>query len=378
MARMRPFRQRTTFGPVSQRERRNSDLFFADLMGRGARRSSFSQPHAESFFEELIGRSESAPFSASEASEDDPAPKVTPGDNSDEIVVTRADGTRFRVRRRVRARILTRPGRPRLGFCSDDERVFFRLSWCEGTQGTIDAGANPQGAFKDLLDKVMGQISRGESPDQIRRTFENATVQTFLKVDIAKVEKWRITGDVKLEMSKSGIASTSATVSADRGWFKVGVEFKADAEGKQFQVKLEIPLEGRTIKGKKCPVREVVVWWEAECLKEVPVTIPIDPGLGKFIERRERLFLYFDHAKDTLRRDPRVRAAGPVDEIKEILASDPKIGTARLNKRQLEQLDYLVGQRLLGHVGQRLRLARGPAPSAGTEGPRARREVGGQ
>ena len=231
MARMRPFRQRTTFGPVSQRERRNSDLFFADLMGRGARRSSFSQPHAESFFEELIGRSESAPFSASEASEDDPAPKVTPGDNSDEIVVTRADGTRFRVRRRVRARILTRPGRPRLGFCSDDERVFFRLSWCEGTQGTIDAGANPQGAFKDLLDKVMGQISRGESPDQIKRTFENATVQTFLKVDIAKVGSWKITGDVKLEMNKSGIASTSATVSADRGWFKVGVEFKSGAGG---------------------------------------------------------------------------------------------------------------------------------------------------
>ncbi len=224
----------------------------------------------------------------------------------------------------------------------------------------------------------MDQIGRGESPDEIKKTFENAKVQTFLTVDITKVGSWKITGDVKLEMNKSGIASTSATVSADRGWFKVGVEFKADDQGKQVMVKVEIPLEGRKIKGKVCPVREVVVWWEAECLKEVPVTIPIDPGLGKFIERRERLFLDFDHAKDTLRRDPRVRAGGPVDEIKEILASDPKIGTARLNKRQLEQLDYLVGQRYLGHVGQRLRLARGPAPSAGTEGPRARREVGGQ
>jgi hypothetical protein len=30
--------------------------------------------------------------------------------------------------------------------------------------------------------------------------------------------------------------------------------------------------------------------------------------------------------------------------VKEILRSDPKIGTARLNKRQLERLDYLVGQ----------------------------------
>jgi hypothetical protein len=305
-----------------------------------------SQSRAELFFEELVGRSESAPFSASEASEDDPAPKVTPGDNSDEIVVTRADGTRFRVRRRVRARILTRPGRPRLGFCSDDERVFFRLMWCEGTQGTIDAGANVQSAFKDLLDKVLNQIGRGASPDEIKKTFENAKVQTFLTVDITKVGSWKITGDVKLEMNKSGIASTSATVSADRGWFKVGVEFKADDQGKQVMVKVEIPLEGRKIKGKVCPVREVVVWWEAECLKEVPGTITFDPSrfLGKFIERTERLFLYFDYAKDTLRRDSKVLAKRPLDEIKEILASDPKIGTARLNKRQLEQLDYLMGQ----------------------------------
>lgn len=345
MARMRPFRQRT-LGSVSQRERRNSDLFFADLMGRGAPRSSLSQPDAESFFEALVGRRQSAPFSATEAAEDDPPPKVTPGVDSDEIVVTRADGTRFRVRRRVRAKILTRPGRPRLGFCSDDERVFFRLMWCEGTQGTIDAGANVQSAFKDLLDKVLNQIGRGASPDEIKKTFENAKVQTFLTVDITKVGSWKITGDVKLEMNKSGIASTSATVSADRGWFKVGVEFKADDQGKQVMVKVEIPLEGRTIKGKVCPVREVVVWWEAECLKEVPATIPFDPtpALGKFIERTQRLFLYFDYAKDTLRRDSKVLAKGPVDEIKEILASDPKIGTARLNKRQLEQLDYLVGQ----------------------------------
>ena len=340
------YRLPATFGSVSQRERRSSDLFFADLMGRGTPRSSVYRPDAEQFFEALVGRSESSPFSAGEAAEDDPPPKVTPGVDSDEIVVTRADGTRFRVRRRVRAKILTRPGRPRLGFCSDDERVFFRLMWCEGTQGTIDAGANVQSAFKDLLDKVMNQIGRGASPDDIKKTFEDAKVQTFLKVDITKVRDWKITGDLKLEMNKSGIASTSASVSADRGWFKVGIEFKSGPEGQQVTGQLEIPLEKRTIKGKTCPVREVVVWWEAECLKEVPGTITLNPlpGMPKFRERTERLFLYFDYAKDTLRRDSKVLAKGPIDELKEILASEPKIGTARLNKRQLEQLDYLVGQ----------------------------------
>ncbi|MEO8076578.1 MAG: hypothetical protein ABI818_09640, partial [Acidobacteriota bacterium] len=48
-------------------------------------------------------------------------PTVTAGANADEIVVTRADGTRFIVRRKVRAQVLTRPGRPRAGFCKHDE-----------------------------------------------------------------------------------------------------------------------------------------------------------------------------------------------------------------------------------------------------------------
>lgn len=88
-----------------------------------------------------------------------PAPTVTKGDNDDEIVITRANGEVFVVKRRVRAKVFTRPGRPRVGFCSDDDRVFSRLAWCEGTQGTIEVGANVQGAFKDLINKVFTQIN---------------------------------------------------------------------------------------------------------------------------------------------------------------------------------------------------------------------------
>ena len=83
------------------------------------------------------------------------APVVTPGRNPDEIIVTRDNGTRYHVRRKVRAQVLTRPGRPRAGFCGDDERLFFRVSWCEGTQGTIDVGANVPRALKELLNTVV-------------------------------------------------------------------------------------------------------------------------------------------------------------------------------------------------------------------------------
>jgi hypothetical protein len=273
--------------------------------------------------------------------EDDPAPTVTPGSDPDEIIVTRADGTRYHVRRKVRAQVLTRPGRPRAGFCGDDERVFFRVSWCEGTQGTIDVGANVPGALKDLLNTVVGQINQGASPDQIKQTFENASVQPFVELDITKVDRWKITGDLKLDVNRTGIISTTAKVSADRGWIKLGVEYKDDGSGKQVLATVDVPLGDRTVRGKKCPVQELAVWWDAECLREVPTTYTI-PSPG-FRDNEETLYLYFEHSRDILRRDPKATTES-ADVVNEILKSDPKLGTALLNKRTLQRLDYLVGQ----------------------------------
>ena len=65
---------------------------------------------------------------------------------------------------------------------------------------------------------------------------------------------------------------------------------------------------------------------------------------GAYIEKIDKLFLYFDYAKDTLRQDPKPKPGAPTDDIDAILKSEPKIGTARLNKRSLEQLDHFVGQ----------------------------------
>jgi subtilisin family serine protease len=272
--------------------------------------------------------------------EDNP-PTVTPGSDPDEIIVTRADGTRYHVRRKVRAQVLTRPGRPRAGFCSDDERVFFRVSWCEGTQGSIDAGANVPGALKDLLKTVIGQINQGASPDQIKQTFENASVQPFVALDITKVNSWKITGDVKLDINRTGILSSTAKVSADRGWIKFGAEYKDDGAGKQVLVTVDIPLGERKISGKKCPVRELAIWWDADCLREVPTTYKITPP--GTIEKSETLYLYFENAKDILRRDPRATTES-ANVVNEILQSNPKLGTALLNQRALERLDYLVDQ----------------------------------
>jgi hypothetical protein len=344
---MRRFRQTTRFGAVSTRERRNADLFFAELTGRSGPRASRSRQGADSFMEALMGwdpprLAESIAEAYAEAP--DAAPTVKEGADKDEIFVTRADGTRFVVRRKVRAKVFTKSGGPpRVGVCSDDERVFFRLKWCEGTQGKIDIGANAQGAIKALLEKAAEQINRGEDPEKIKQTFESATVQAFLEFDITKRDKWTITGDIKLDINRTGVTAGSARLSADRGWLKLGVEVKVGADGQQVLVTVDIPLEKRKIKGKECTVRELVVWWEIECLKEIPITITIKPPVP-FIEKREKLFLYFDYAKDTLRQDPKPKPGASTDEIGEILKSEPKIGTARLNKRALEKLDHFVGQ----------------------------------
>jgi hypothetical protein len=360
---MRRFKPRTTFGAVSQHERQNADRFLADLLGRGVPSPLVPRRGTDLFYESLVNRNaltspalpevheaypESYPEAYDETYPEAPPdttkpPTVTAGANADEIIVTRADGTRFFVRRKVRAKVFTRPGRPRAGFCSDDERVFFRVSWCEGTQGTIDAGANVQGAFKDLIDKVFTQINQRATLEQIKQTFENASVQTFLDVDITKVRSWKITGDVKLDINRTGLTSASAGLSADRGWVTLGVRYTQGPDGKQVMVTATFPLGGRTVTGKECPVRELIVWWDVECLREVPFTLTLKP-LVDAIEKHEQLLLYFDHAKDTLRRDPKGGAAAPKDEVDAILRSDPKIGTARLNKRALERLDYLVGQ----------------------------------
>lgn len=292
------------------------------------------------------------------------------GKDPDEIVVTRADGTRYHVRRKVRAQVLTRPGRLRTGFCWGDERVFGRATWCEGTRGTIDVGANLPGAARRLLDTLVDQINRHERPEEIARTLENAQVQTFVELAIARDKKWAFTGDFKLELSPKGILSKSAAVSFDKGPFKAGIEYKDDGTGKKVLVTVDIPLGNRTVSGKECSVPELAIWWDAECLREVPTRYPIP--FSSAIVTEETLYLYFEHANNILRRDPKAITESP-NVVNEVMKSDPKLGTALLNKRTLQRLDYLVGQgywldSVKGYTSPEGR--RGP-PGASDRGPAA-------
>jgi hypothetical protein len=72
---MRLFRRGFAFGPVTLRERRNAELFLADLMGQGVR--PVSRQNAEQFFAELAGweeRPSSAPIAAEVVEAEDTGP----------------------------------------------------------------------------------------------------------------------------------------------------------------------------------------------------------------------------------------------------------------------------------------------------------------
>jgi hypothetical protein len=372
-------------GAASSRERRNADLFFADLMGRGGFAPGESVPqvgrrprNADLFWSDLMGvrprlpavRAPLAPspIEAPEVAEDTPPLKVEPTENPDEIVVTRADGARIHVRRKMHATTLHEPERPRIGLCKDDNRVFIRATWCRGTRVTIDLGANPQGAVKQLMDKVSDQINQGQSVDHIIQTFENAPVEPFLHLDVIKRDDWKVTGDIKLEVNRTGIISKTAKLSGDLGWMAVGVEYKDDGSGKQILATVDVPLSRRKIRDKPCEPVGLLAGWEAECWREVPTKVTVtSPGT---IERRERVYLYFEYASTNLRRDPGAGATTPADEVNQILRSDPKVGTAKLNKRSLQRLDYLIGQgfwveSMLGYASPEGR--RGP-PGSGAVG----------
>ena len=318
--------QRSSFRWGSAREQREADLFFADLVGRSGS-ARMSRPVGEYWGEH-------------DSPESEQPPTVTTGRDKDEIIVTRSNGDRYRIRRKVRAQQITRPGRPRWDACWTDERVFLRVAWCEGTQGTIDVGANVPAALKTLLDNVVGQINRGAKPDEIRQTFENASVRPFVELDIAKLGSWKITGNLELDVNRRGIVSTTAKLTADLGWVSIGVQHSQSRNNQQTMATVTIPLGRRVVSGKRCPLRELAVWWDAECLKEVPYKATLEPLT---IEKHETLYLYFEYATDKLRRDHK-SSKEPADVVDRILRSTPKTGTALLNKRQLQRLDYLVRQ----------------------------------
>jgi hypothetical protein len=259
-------------------------------------------------------------------------PTVTDGQDQNELIVKRADGTRYHVRRRKRGQKIIDHGRVRAGLCYDSRRVFLRIQWCEGTQGTIDIGANPQGALKDALNNTVQAINQRKSPDDVLKTVLDSPIEPFADVDILDAGKWKVTGDIAIDINRSGVAKATGGVHGDFGWVRVGIE-ASDVEqqlpggappGKQVTTNVEFPLGGSAPKGKTCPRNEIEILWDYECLREEKTTDLLDPHLEHH-RAAPTVFTYFDYATA----QPR---------------SNPKSGTAQLNLIEASELEDLLAE----------------------------------
>ena len=197
-----------------------------------------------------------------------PQPTVTPGRDANEIVVELPDKSRYRVTRSVRARREIDPGRARLGLCHDDKRVFLRVAWCKGTKGRIDVGANPQGALGDLVGQIGKDVAAGKGVDDVINTVKDAKIEPFAEVDITRSEDWRVSGDVKLNVNRTGVLGVDAGVKFENGWITIRVSGQAGESGPGGSLTIEIPFDGPKPTHDPCPRQKVELLWQYTCDKE--------------------------------------------------------------------------------------------------------------
>ena len=197
-----------------------------------------------------------------------PQPTVTPGRDANEIVVELPDKSRYRVTRSVRARREIDPGRARLGLCHDDKRVFLRVAWCKGTKGRIDVGANPQGALTDLVGQIGKDVAAGKGVDDVINTVKDAKIQPFAEVDITRSEDWRVSGDVKLNVNRTGVLGVDAGVKFENGWITIRVSGQGGESGPGGSLTIEIPFDGPKPTHDPCPRQKVELLWQYTCDKE--------------------------------------------------------------------------------------------------------------
>jgi hypothetical protein len=224
------------------------------------------------------------------------------GRNDDEIVVRMSDGSWYRVTRTPDPAhpIVRRHGGARVGFDSDADRVWMKVSWCRGTRGEIRIGGNPQGAAKDLLKTIAQQIANGGGADNVATTLRDASIQPFANVDLASSGRWRITGGITLTVNRTGVTSGTGHVEVDTGPVEVGAS--GSAGGGQWQITVTGTwTPGRHAPEHRCEPDEIEIPYTYSCVHEhdVPEHTELRPRVFE-VPEDDTHFMYFDYAKATI------------------------------------------------------------------------------
>ena len=253
-------------------------------------------------------------------------PKLgTPRYEGDIVTIPVSDGTRWKVRRkRSTVPIVKKKGQLGVGFGGDLEKVWMKISWCQGTRGEIKIGGNPQGAAKDVLVKVGEEIVNGGDAGKVKEAILAAEIEPFVEWEIQKGRDWKLSGDVTVAIDKEGIKSVGGKVKVEKGEFEGSLGGSGDRDGGW-----NVTIQGKYTPGKKlkveeCPKDELYFPFEYECEleRDIPATTRTVTKTAddKLPEHR---FVYFKYASDEI--NPKLTTKEDLKALEDLMGAGYKV-----------------------------------------------------
>ena len=111
-------------------------------------------------------------------------------------------------------------------------------------------------------------LAAGKGVDDVISTVKDAKIQPFAEVDITRSEDWRVSGDVKLNVNRTGVLGVDAGVKFENGWITIRVSGQGGESGPGGSLTIEIPFDGPKPTHDPCPRQKVELLWQYTCDKE--------------------------------------------------------------------------------------------------------------
>ncbi len=179
------------------------------------------------------------------------------------VYETTHQGNRYRVRRTRIPKPLGNPGHlpPSVDFDIDQNNVTVQISWCQGTRGQVQIGANLTGQALSVAQQIAGIIARGGTRDEVLEALQSTDVTPFVETVVARSGQWRIflRGDVTV--GSDGVTAGSGSVGIRRGPVDLEVTGTADENGGNISGQVRVT-PGRRDETFDCPKETVEQTYE--------------------------------------------------------------------------------------------------------------------
>ena len=255
-----------------------------------------------------------------------PAKITTYSADGDVATVHMSDGSRWEVtRERSTVPVVKKRGQLSGGFGADLDRVWMKVSWCQGTRGEIRIGGNPQGAAKDVLEGLAKGIVDGGDGEKVKQVLAGAEIAPFIDWDIQRPGEWKITGEVVLTFDKEGLKKAGGKLGVEKGPFGGSIEGTGDRDGGwNVTVQGNWTPRGSTKTKGPCPLDELYFPYAYKCVRarDFPATVkPVKKHAeDKYTEHR---FVYFKYASDEV--NPRLSPKADLDALEGLMGAGYKV-----------------------------------------------------